>query len=113
VVGDRAYYPAECTFDSQGHWFFSNRGKAHDYTPPEEPPFDYSGAEGAARWYVSTSPLLAITQVYQGIHPRMPDLAERILRFSLKPGMWKNTDAEGYPANEHDVSDGHFTCHTH
>ncbi|HEV8067581.1 MAG TPA: hypothetical protein VGP76_07580 [Planctomycetaceae bacterium] len=113
VVADRAYYPPECTFDPLGRWFFSNRGKAHDYTPPDEPPFDYSGAEGAARWYVSTSPLLAITQVYGGVHPRMPDLAERILRFSLKPGMWKNTDAEGYPANEHGVSDGHFTCHTH
>ena len=113
VVEDRAYYPAECTFDAHGHWFFSNRGKAQNYTPPEEPPFDNSGAEGAARWYVSTSPLLAITQVYQGVHPRMPDLAERILHFSLKPGMWKNTDAEGYPANEHGVSDGHFTCHTH
>jgi len=62
---------------------------------------------------VSTGPMLAITQVYQGVHPRMPDLAKRILRFSLKPGMWKNTDAEGYPANEHGVSDGHFTCHTH
>jgi hypothetical protein len=113
VVGDRAYYPPECTFDSLGHWFFSNRGKPRDYRPPEEPPFDRSGAEGAARWYVSTGPLLAVTQVYQGVHPRMPDLAERILRFSLKPGMWKDTEGEGYPANEHGVSDGHFTCHTH
>jgi len=113
VVEDRAYYPVECTFDSLGHWFFSNRGKPHDYTPPEEPRVDAAGAEGAARWYVSTSPLLAITQVYQGVHPRMPDMAEKIQRFSLKPGMWKNTDAEGYPANEHGVSDGHFTCHTH
>jgi hypothetical protein len=113
VVADRAYYPVECTFDSGGRWFFSNRGKAHDYKPPEEPPFDYSGAEGAARWYVSTGPMLAVTQMYQGVHPRMPDLAERILRFSLKPGMWKNTDSERYPGNEHGVSDGHFTCHTH
>ena len=113
VVEDRAYYPVECTFDSRGRWYFSNRGSARNYTPPEEPPFDNSGAEGAARWYVSTGPMLAVTQVYQGIHPRMPDLAERILRYSLKPGMWKNTDAEGYPANEHGVSDGHFTCHTH
>ena len=30
-----------------------------------------------------------------------------------KPRMWKNADNEGYPANEHGVSDGHFTCHTH
>jgi hypothetical protein len=113
VVEDRAYYPVECTFDSRGRWFFSNRGKPQNYKPPEEPAIDASGAEGAARWYVSTGPMLAITQVYQGVHPRMPDLARRILRFSLKPGMWKNTDAEGYPANEHGVSDGHFTCHTH
>jgi hypothetical protein len=113
VVEDRAYYPVECTFDSRGRWFFSNRGKPQNYKPPEEPFIDASGAEGAARWYVSTGPMLAITQVYQGVHPRMPDLARRILRFSLKPGMWKNTDAEGYPGNEHGVSDGHFTCHTH
>ena len=113
VVEDRAYYPVECTFDSRGRWYFSNRGKPQNYKPPEEPAIDASGAEGAARWYVSTGPMLAITQVYQGVHPRMPDLAKRILRFSLKPGMWKNTDAEGYPANEHGVSDGHFTCHTH
>jgi hypothetical protein len=113
VFEDRAYYPVECTFDSRGRWFFSNRGKPQNYTPPEEPSVDASGAEGAARWYVSTGPLLAITQVYQGVHPRMPDLAGRLLRFSLKPGMWKNTDAEGYPGNEHGVSDGHFTCHTH
>lgn len=113
VVDNRAYYPVECTFDSLGHWYFSNRGKPRDYKPPEEPALDSAGAEGAARWYASTGPLLAVTQAYQGVHPRMPDLAERILRFSLKPGMWKNTDSEGYPANEHGVSDGHFTCHTH
>jgi hypothetical protein len=113
VLEDRAYYPVECTFDSRGRWFFSNRGKPQNYKPPEEPSIDASGAEGAARWYVCTGPMLAITQVYQGVHPRMPDLARRLLRFSLKPGMWKNTDAEGYPANEHGVSDGHFTCHTH
>jgi hypothetical protein len=113
VVEDRAYYPVECTFDSRGRWSFSNRGKPQNYTPPEEPSVDASGAEGAARWYVCTGPMLAITRVYQGVHPRMPDLAGRLLRFSLKPGMWKNTDGEGYPGNEHGVSDGHFTCHTH
>jgi hypothetical protein len=94
LVEDRAYYPVECTFDSRGRWFFSNRGKPQNYKPPEEPALDGAGAEGAARWYVSTGPMLAITQVYQGVHPRMPDLAKRILHFSLKPGMWKNTDAE-------------------
>ena len=38
----------------------------------------------------------------------MLDLARRLARFILKPSMWEDTSAEGYPGHEHGVWAGHW-----
>jgi hypothetical protein len=40
--------------------------------------------------------------------PAALDVARRVVRFMLKPGMWEDAGAEGYAGNEHGVFAGHF-----
>lgn len=122
IVEDRAYYPPECTFDRKGVVLTSGRGKSN-YKPGEEPQEDRTGVEQAARWYVTTGPIGAVAALhrYTGDTSRL-DLAQRLVRFALKPGMWylgttftpqASISEEGVPCNEHGMHHGHMTCNVH
>ena len=78
------------------------------YNPPDEPYLDQQGREGAAK-YIHAYPLRTLVQDYRhnGEEASL-ELAGKILKFILKPGMWENTTLEGYKGNEHAIFGGHF-----
>ena len=112
-VQDRAYYPPECGRDADGIWHWSTRGKPiTDYTPPDEPVSDNQGVEGAVKYQQSRC-ILALARHYQlSRDARSLEMARKIARFCLKPGMWIDTSSEGYPGNEHGCFAGHFHGNT-
>ena len=109
TVDDRAYYPPECGIKLDGSWHWTTRGEANvPYTPPEEPYMDQQGHEGAVKFeqYPAIVALVKCFQ-YKGDRGAL-EMARRIARFCLKPGMWEDTGAKGYPGHEHGIFAGHF-----
>jgi hypothetical protein len=110
VVDDRAYYPPESGYLPDGTWHWNLRpGKPLiPYTPPNEPEFEQQGLEGCVK-FEQASPLRALVKSYQiNGNAEYLTAARQIARFCLKPGMWEDTSAEGYPGNEHGIFAGHF-----
>ena len=111
-VEDRAYYPLESGVDAEGQWHYTYRGGGADaplpYTSPEEPEFEQQGHEGTVKWE-NGAPLRALVKDYQyNGNQESLEMARKIARFCLKPGMWEDTSEQGYPGNEHGIFAGHF-----
>ncbi len=109
-VENRAYYPMQSGIDAEGTWHFMNYdGKPLPiaYKPPDEPLSDQQGLEGAAK-SDQNRPMSALIHDYQltGNQDSL-ETAKLLEKFILKPGMWQDTTAEGYPGNEHGIWAGH------
>jgi hypothetical protein len=105
---DRAYYPPECGY-TKGEWRWTTRGEATiPYTPPEEPEIEQQGLEGCVK-FEQYAPLRAMVLNYRMNRSETSrEMARKIARFCLKPGMWEDTSSEGYRGNEHGIFAGHF-----
>jgi hypothetical protein len=111
-VEDRAYYPPESGY-KDGEWLWTMRGEAKiPYRPPEEPYMEQQGLEGCVK-YEQSAPLRALVKCYErSADEEVFDTARKVVRFCLKPGMWEDTDKQGYPGNEHGIFAGHFHGNT-
>ena len=70
---------------------------------------DALGYEGAAR--AEANRLMSVLAIHYKMtgEEESIELAKKILRFSLKPGMWaENSDEKRYPGYEHGIWMGHF-----
>jgi hypothetical protein len=108
-VEDRAYWPPESSYRPDGSWAYTTRGTAKiPYQPPEEPYLEQQGTEGCVK-YEQAAPLRALVARYRlDGDAEALDVARRVVRFMLKPGMWEDTGAEGYAGHEHGIFAGHF-----
>ena len=107
---DRSYYPLESGYKPDGSWHWTQReGKPPiPYTPPDEPLSDQQGLEGCAKFH-HAGPLRALLRSYRLNNDiKSLETAQRIARFMLKPGMWEDTSADGYPGYQHGIFGGHF-----
>jgi hypothetical protein len=102
LVEDRAYYPPECSRNSDNTWNWTLRNKPmFPYNPPEEAEFDQQGYEGSVKFEQSPSyRALVKNYLLQGDEESL-DVARKVGRFVLKPSMWEDTSEEGYPGHEH------------
>jgi len=108
-VEDRAYYPPESAFGKDGKWHFTNRGKPYmAYQPPEEPDNEVQGFEQCVKWHQSAPLRVLLRDYQQNGHQQSLDLAHKIYRFYMKPGMWEDLSHEGLPVNETGIWSGHF-----
>ena len=114
-VEDRAFYPAMCTIDPEGKWHMPDPDGVPPYEPgdkhgpTDEPQTDFEGYEGAARAEANRA-MSALAQHYQSTGDTTSlEVAQRVLRYVLKPGMWaENSDEKRYPGYEHGIWSGHF-----
>jgi len=108
-VEDRAYWPPESSYRPDGSWAWTTRGTAKiPYQPPEEPYLEQQGTEGCVK-YEQAAPLRALVARYRlDGDPEALEVARRVMRFMLKPGMWEDTGDAGYAGNEHGIFAGHF-----
>ena len=110
-VEDRAYFPPESGYKTDGSWYWTTRAGSKPfmaYTPPEEPQYEQQGYEGCVK-YDQTAALRALVLNYSYTKDNNSlELANRLIRFMSKPGMWKDTTAEGFPGNEKGIWEGHF-----
>lgn len=108
-VEDRAYWPPESSYRPDGSWAYTTRGAAKiPYQPPEEPYLEQQGTEGCVK-YEQAAPLRALVARYRlDGDAEALDVARRVVRFMLKPGMWEDTGDAGYAGHEHGVFAGHF-----
>jgi hypothetical protein len=115
-LDNRAYYPIQSAIDPQGYWHdIAGGAQARiPYHTPEEPASDQQGTEGTAK-QDQLRPLSTLVRNFElnGDQDSL-DLARELSREILRPALWANTDAEGYPGAEHGVFEGHFhaTVHT-
>ena len=111
-VEDRAYYPPECGYGRDGQWHWTTRANSkpsYPYTPPEEPDFDQQVYEGCVK-LEQAHPFRLMVKYHEMTGDRAClEMARKIARFILKPGLWEDTSREGYPGNEHGIWGGHFT----
>ena len=113
-VNDYAYIPPECAVQSDGNWVRNPRGAGElppgyiQYYPPEEPIHDWQGCEGAVK-YDQSKAMEALVCGYEltGDEEAL-EQARRLARFCLKPTLWQDTSADGYPGHEHGIFEGHF-----
>ena len=109
-VEDRAFFPMQAGIDAEGKWHvLVAEGTEPMYDPLEEPKIDALGYEGAAR--AEANRLMSAFAIHYEMtgDEKSMDLAKRLLKFSLKPGMWaENNDEKRYPGYEHGVWMGHF-----
>ena len=113
-VEDRAYYPMQSGIRPDGTWHFmlGSENLPIPYTPPDEPSSDQQGLEGAPKSDQARH-LSALVQHYRLSENRASlELAKKISRFILKPGMWEDTGQGRYPGNEHGIFEGHFHNNT-
>lgn len=116
-VEDRAFYPMQSGIDPHDNWHIRNmeaappfnRNGPWKYRPTDEPASDAEGFEGAARAEASRA-ISALMLHYELTGDRASlEVAGKILRFVLKPGIWApNSDEKRYPGYEHGVWSGHF-----
>jgi hypothetical protein len=115
LAEDRAYYPLECGYRADGTWHYERRAGKQllPYTPPEEPTSDQQGVEGAVK-VKHARQVAALVKEYAFSGRREPlEMARKLSRFILKPGMWPDTSSQGYSAVEHGIFEGHFHANTH
>jgi hypothetical protein len=113
-VEDRAFYPLQSGITPDGKWRFMLGAESLPipYHPPDEPRSDQDGLEGASKSDQSRC-MAALAKHYRLTgNKESLDLARKVLRFIMKPGLWEDTRAEGYPGNEHGVWGGHFHNNT-
>ena len=115
LAEDRAFYPLECGWRADGTWHYERRkGKQLlPYTPPDEPTSDQQGVEGAVKVKHARQVLALVRDYELNGNRKALDMAWKLVRFILKPGMWPDTSAQGYPAYEHGIFEGHFHANTH
>lgn len=114
-VDGRAFYPIQSAIDSQGKWHDIAGGEhAHiPYHTPEEPVSDQQGTEGTAK-QDQLRPLTSLVQDFNLNGDRTSlELARELSREVLRPALWANTDAQGYPGAEHGIFEGHFHATVH
>jgi hypothetical protein len=107
-VEDRAYYPPESSRNPDGTWNWTLRHEPmFPYNHPDEFDFDQQGYEGSAKFEQSYSfRALVLNYLLQGDRESL-DTARSVANFVLKPSMWEDTSAEGYPGHEHGIWAGH------
>lgn len=110
-VENRAYYPPESGYLQSGKWLWTTRGRGRQYMPyqpPAEPDFEQQGFEGNVK-FDQSSALRALCKNYRYNHDASArELSDKIVRFMMKPGMWKDTTQEGYAGAERGIWEGHF-----
>jgi hypothetical protein len=109
-VDGRAFYPIQSAVDAQGRWHDIAGGERAriPYHTPEEPVSDQQGTEGTAK-QDQLRPLSSLVQNFNlNGDQQSLDLARELSREVLRPALWANTDAHGYPGAEHGVFEGHF-----
>ena len=116
-VEDRAFFPMQCGIDPDGVWHLTdpdgvepyNIGDPQPYIPTMEPAGDSEGYEGAARAEANRAMSMLLRHYAMTGEEESREIAEKILRFILKPGIWdKNIDEKRYPGYEHGIWSGHF-----
>ena len=111
IVQNRAYYPPESSVDHNGKWQWQTRAAARiPYTPPEEPTFEQQGLEGCVK-FIQAFAMRGLLQCYRyNNDPQAMELAGKLARFCMKPGMWDDEDSTrtGYPGSEHGLWAGHI-----
>lgn len=118
TVEDRAFFPMQAGIDPQGRWHVMNTeseppyGKSQrpfEYDPLEEPRADAMGYEGAARAEINRAMAFLARHYQISGDEKSLQVARRLLRFALKPGIWAaNQDEPRYPGYEHGIWAGHF-----
>ena len=109
-VEDRAYYPMQSGIDREGNWHFMHHqgDLPMPYTPPDEPKADAQGLEGAAK-SDSNRCMSALVKHYRLTgNKESLEMAKKICKFIMKPGMWEDTSDEGYPGHQQGIWSGHF-----
>ena len=111
-VEQRAYFPTESGYKTKGEWVWNTRKAATSqfipYTPPAEPDIEQQGFEGVVK-YKQSAPLRTLVHDYRlNKNEEAIDLARKLVRFMMKPGMWANTKDKGYLGSEKGIWEGHF-----
>jgi hypothetical protein len=109
-VGDRAYYPMQSGIDGHGEWHYMFEGMkvSIPYHTPEEPASDQQGNEGAAKSDQDRAFSALMWDYRLTGNKESLDVAERVVRETLRPAWWDDTSADGYPGYEHGIWSGHF-----
>jgi len=108
-VEDRAYWPPESSYRPDGSWAYTTRGEAKiPYHPPEEPTLEQQGTEGCVKFEQSAGLRALVARYRLDGDAEALDVARRVVRFMLKPGMWEDTGDAGYTGHEHGIFAGHF-----
>lgn len=118
LVEDRAFYPMQAGVDPEGNWHVMNMGAVAPYTagerpfeydPLTEPETDAMGYEGAAKAEANRAMAMMAKHYVLMNDQQSLELANRLLRYSMKPGMWaENQEESRYPGYEHGIWKGHF-----
>ena len=108
-VEDRAYWPPESSYRPDGTWAYTTRGEGKiPYQPPEEPILEQQGTEGCVKFEQSAGLRALVARYCLDGDAEALEVAQRVVRFMLKPGMWEDTGDEGYAGHEHGIFAGHF-----
>src|SRR5262249_35803219 len=86
-----------------------NRNGPWKYRPTEEPKSDAEGFEGAARAEANRAITALVLHHELSKDQASLEMAKRVLRFVLKPGIWApNSDEKRFPGFDHGIWSGHF-----
>ena len=110
-AGERAYFPPESSIGQDGKWAFTRRGLSvpkFPYTPPAEPNMEQQGVEQCVKWEQSGEIRALVKDYVFNKNTESLKLADTVARFVLKPSLWEDTTAKGYPGYEHAEWAGHF-----
>ena len=112
---DRAYFPIQSAIALDGNWHDIAGGATAriPYHTPEEPLSDQQGTEGSAK-QDQLRPMSTLVRDYElnGDKESLA-LADKLGREVLRPALWADTNAEGYPGAEHGIFEGHFHATVH
>ena len=112
-VENRAYYPPESGMRKDGTWFFTTRATNPNpellpYKPPTEPTVEQQGFEGCVKYEQAASLRGLVLQYVRNHDPAARDLADKVVRFMMKPSLWENARKTGSSGDEHGLWAGHF-----
>jgi hypothetical protein len=112
-VEDRAYYPPESGMKKDGTWYFTTRAtnpnrKLLPYQPPTEPTVEQQGFEGCVKYEQAASLRGLVIEYVRNHDPAAKELADKVVRFLMKPSLWEDTRKTGSAGNEHGAWAGHF-----
>lgn len=105
-VEDRAYYPAESGMKKDGTWHFTTRAthpnpKLLPYKPPAEPTVEQQGFEGCVKYEQSAALRGLVLEYVHNHDAAAKELAEKVVRFMMKPSLWEKSGKTGFAGNEH------------